>query len=467
MIKHTFVNKCNTIFKNSKYNTGLNPVAELNVGDSISRILLDFNLKELKNNVINKEIDINNLTHKIKMVNCGSVNLPLYDEMLSIAGKDKKRASSFDIIAFKLPFEWDNGRGFDYISDNSPNTLLSTDGSTWFQCRNHVEWDENGVYTNDTLLNDYNDNFLLKKDGIIIGEQHFDFGTENLDIDVTNYMNKVLLGEEKFYGIGLAFSPVYESNTNENRFITFFTPYTNTFFLPYLETINSSYVIDDRANFHIGVNNRLYLYVNDSGEAINLDKLPSCTINDTKYDVKQNGKGAYYIDVLFKNGDIEPNTILYDIWSDIYLNEQKLDDIEMEFVVLPMKNRISIGNNKGYTTPNIVPQVSGINNKESLKIGNIYELIVDFIEEFSYGKKIIPLKSYYRLYVKENNREIDVFEYQPLIRKFDEHSIIINTNELIPNDYYLDIQIKQGNNVKVFNNVLEFSVINNVTNYKI
>jgi hypothetical protein len=157
---------------------------------------------------------------------------------------------------------------------------------------------------------------------------------------------------------------------------------------------------------------------------------------------------------------------MYDKWSNIVLNGQKIDDIEMEFVVLPMEERITLGNfNKNKSNLNYQPQLSGINDKERLKIGDIREINVDFIEEYSYGTKIMPYYSEYRLYVKENNREIDIFPYQQIERKFDNHTFTIDTNSLIPNTYHIDIKVKQGNNIKIFENVLEFLIISNVSKF--
>jgi hypothetical protein len=84
-----------------------------------------------------------------------------------------------------------------------------------------MEWDEHGVYFLKTLKEDYYNNFKLNDDAIIIGRQHFDNGTENLEIDVTDYINKVLSEDIEFHGIGLAFSPKFESETVDNRFISF------------------------------------------------------------------------------------------------------------------------------------------------------------------------------------------------------------------------------------------------------
>ena len=466
MINHIFLDKCNTIIENSEINTGLNPVAELNTGDELTRILLYFDLTKLRESVLSNEINVNNLKHKIKMTNCGNINLPLHSNEIFSNCSMKKRATSFDIIAFKIPFKWDEGIGFDYNGDYAKEThkITSTDASNWFQARNDMEWDEHGVYFLSTLQDNFKKYLEKSDDSIIVGCQHFDNGMENLEIDITDYINKVLIENIEFHGIGLSFSPDFEVKTNENIFVSFFTNHTNTFFQPYLETINSNTIKDDRASFHLGVENKLYFFVSDNGEPLNLDELPTCKINEKTYEVKQNGKGNYYIEVFFSKKDVEENTILTDIWSNIKLNGENLDDVEMEFVVLPLEKKISIGN---YKTNNIAlyPQLSGINDNEHIKIGDIREVKVDFIEEFSYGKKHIPTDSYFRIYVKENNREIDIFGYQQLERKYDEHSFIINTNEMIPNTYYVDIKTKQCNTIKHFNEVLKFSLVNNVTNF--
>jgi hypothetical protein len=466
MIIHTFFDKCNTIIKDSENNLGLNPVAELNTGDVISRIILHFDLTELKAKVQCGEIQTANLRHIIKMTNCGNITLPLFNNTILSEGKTKKRAASFDIIAFRIPYEWDAGYGFDYNEDYVKEThrITSSDCCNWFQARNDMQWDEDGIYSNETLAQDYLNNFGISDDSIVISRQHFNKGTENIELDVTNFINQILQEDIAFNGIGLAFSPRFESENKDSRFISFFTNNTNTFFAPFLETIDDNTILDNRANFHLGVNNRLYFFVSDAGRYINLDVLPTCTIDNVLYKVKHGGLGAYYVELNLKKGEVEPNTILYDTWSNIILDGEQLDDVEMEFVVLPMEQRISIGSHKNNNLQ-YTPQLSGINFKEKVKKGDTKEITVDFIEDYSHGKRIIPTESEYRVYVKENDREIDILQYQPIERRYDEHIILINTNELIPNDYHIDIKTKQGRTVKIFDNVLQFSIVSNVTSF--
>lgn len=463
MIRHIFLDKCNTIFEDSDYNTGYNPVAELNVGGTISRILLHFNTDEIE-----KEFgkDNFNLKHTLKMTNCGSINLPAINDDIFSDCSIKKRAASFDIIAFKIPFEWDGGRGFHYYGDEVKETkkVLSTEGSSWYNAKTGVEWDEYGVYLNRTLLEEYNNNYGINENSFIIGKQHFDTGTENLEMDITKYVNDVLNGKCKNYGIGLAFAPLYENETSENKYIGFFTNHTNTFFTPYIETVSNNNVIDNRTNFHLGVKNKLYFFVSDNGNYINLDELPICMIEGKEYEVKHHSTGIYYVEVFFDKNEIQPETILTDTWSNLKLNDIMLDDVEMDFVVLPIEGKITLGKNKKLEY-NIYPQISNLNDSENIKKGDIREVQVDFVKEFSYGKTEIPSLAEYRIYVKEGDREINVFPYQVIERRYDNHTFIINTNDLIPNTYHIDIRITQGRNIKYYNNISHFTIVNNVTKY--
>lgn len=465
MIRHIFLDKCNTIIENSEVNTGLNPVGELNVGKFISRMLIHFNIDLLKEDFNDNIINLDGIKHILKMKNCGNINLPTFNDEIYNEYDKKTRASSFDIVAYKVPFEWDGGRGFDYHGDyiKESNKIVSKDGSNWYNYTNGKEWSDAGIYDIEVLKNEY---LGITNNGLIVAKQHFDTGIEDLELDITDYVNLLIKGEEKNNGLCISFSPIYETTTLENKFISFFTNHTNTFFNPYLEVINNNPIVDNRFNFHLGVKNKLYFFASDNGEFINLDEKPVCNIDGVEYEVKQQGRGVYYVELCIKKGEIEPDTILYDVWSNIRYNGELLDDIEMEFVVLPLEKRIMLGKNNN-SNFSFYPQLSGINEKENIKIGDIRKIVVDFIEEYSYGKKITPNFAEFRLYVKEGDREIDVFPFHSIERLFDEHMFIINTNDLIPNKYYIDIRIKNNGTVKIFDKVLEFNLVDNITRYKI
>lgn len=117
MVRHIFLDKCNTIFKNSKANVGLNPIAELNYGDGISRILIHFNTEELEQMLEEKQFSLDEkFTAHLKMTNCSNIDGIPYDKKLSNPSNCgvKERASSFTVLAIKLPEDFDEGRGFEH-----------------------------------------------------------------------------------------------------------------------------------------------------------------------------------------------------------------------------------------------------------------------------------------------------------------------------------------------------------------
>ena len=468
MIKHTFLKKCCTIVKDSKTNTGLNPVAELNAGAVVSRALIYFDENELKELVNDKTFaDTSKLRHILKLTNCGSINNPTFRKKLfSEAGGDKKeRATSFDVVIFPVYEKWDEGRGFNHVQDYwtiSPKGY-SEDGCTWFSPVTAKDWDEDsGVYSSDTIQREIV-KWNNKEETIILAKQHFDYGNENFELDITDYVNDVLTGKRENFGLGLAFSPDYENISDENiKYVGFFTHRTNTFFEPYLETIYDETISDDRSCFYLNKTNRLYFYANINGEPHNLDELPVCTIDDETYPVKQVSKGVYCAEITLLSSSVRPNTILYDTWSNLALNGLKMDDVELEFVTLNSNQYYGLGSNienKHKTHPSF----SGINYNEKLGKGEVRQLTIDFRVPYTSDKRVLVDSAEWRLYAKDNVDEIDVFEYQSIEKGYLHNFVMIDTNDLVPGKYFIDLKVQNGRNTNHFKECFAFEVVNNIT----
>jgi hypothetical protein len=478
MIRHFFLDKTNTIFEDSKENLGLNPISTIRYGKKIARTILHFDIKQIEDLINDKTIcDLTKLSFNLKMTNCFSLDDASYrndipqNELLY-----GKRATSFDLMLFKLPCEFDEGRGYDYNGDFwiGRNVNKSTEGSTWYQSKNIVPWTINdkdyivlnekdfpgGIFSLERLENEY-ENYLNNKESIIINTQHFDNGCESLNMDITKYVMDVLNGE-KNYGLCLAFTPNFERKVTDYPFsVTFFNDHTNTFFHPYVEMNYSEIIKDNRDNFIKGLNNRLYLYVSDDGININLDKLPTCIINNINCEVKQATKGVYYAIIDANALQLEEDIIYTDKWSEIALNGQKIDDVEMEFVVNPISKKINIGNSS--ESIDVVPSIYGINDNENIIQEEIREVNIDFREKFTTNKKHNITSAEYRIYVKDGEREIDVIKYSPIEKTFLNNYFIIYGQDLIPNKYYVDIKYNIGRNVKYAKNILQFNVVSDVT----
>lgn len=476
MILKTYLDKVNTIIEESELNTGLNPISELMYGANTTRTLIHFDISNIKKELDKNGVkDYSKVKHTLKITNCGIIdNKQLYKTEESVWGNGiKLHASSFDLIFFLIPQEWDEGKGYDYTLslihsvkvndlDYNMEKLVVTDGCNWYQARNGYKWKEKGIYNSETLSKEY-DKFAINESQIIIGRQHFDKGDENIVLDISETVNKFLNAELPNFGIGIAFTPLTEMIVGENEnYVGFFTNHTNTFFEPYVETIYDNTILDNRNNFVLDKINRLYLYCNIGGFYTNLDELPICTINSSEMDVKQASEGIYYVEVMLSSKEYIANTMLYDIWSNIKYNGVMLDDVEMDFVLQSPTNFFKIGQVKE-NSEKFIPLVSGIKYDEEILCGDKRKIFITSKHEYSRNKASLVDNLEYRLYVKDGDgREITVIDYQPINQTFAENYFILDTNMLIPQRYYLDVKYKYGLEEIYHNDVLSFKIINDL-----
>lgn len=477
MIRHFFLDKTNTIIEGKRQNFGLNPILSIGYGNGLTRGLLHFDIEPIRCLIEDKTFaDLTKLKFTLKMTNCFSVaGVPYEKELIRGDLKNGKRASSCDLMLFELPCEFDEGRGFDFMNDFwvHDSKSFSIEGSTWYGPKTMIPWspsyienydykkDPGGIYTLDFLQSEL-DKYEEGKDSIIIGTQHFDFGDENLCIDITKYVMKCL---ENGYnnGLCLSFTPFYENKIREEmHYIDFFNDNTNTFFHPYVEAFYENQIIDNRDSFVLGKRNHLYLYVYDEGLPTNLDNIPKCTIEGIEFEVKQASKGVYYAIIPPNSMDMEEDAIYYDMWSEIVLNGTQIDDVEMEFVPHKLNKYITVGNLSNIKKT-IKPYICGINDGEDVSRGEIKEINVEFKEMYSSDKIEIVTSAEYRLYIKDGNREIDVINFHPIEKGFLNNFFMLYTDDLIPNEYFIDVRVFSGREKSVFKNVLKFNIVSNVT----
>ena len=155
MIRHFFLDKTNTILENSLQNLGLNPILSVGYGKFLMRGLLHFDISEIKKLVNDKTFaNQNKLTFTLKMTNCFSVDTVPYEKPIHISPDLMfDRASSFDLMLFKLPQDFDAGRGFDYKNDFYIQNRLAyaEDGSNWYFSKKFIPWKyEKDIFNLDT-----------------------------------------------------------------------------------------------------------------------------------------------------------------------------------------------------------------------------------------------------------------------------------------------------------------------------
>ena len=380
-ILRSYIDKNNTIVSNSFVNTGRNPVIELNFGASdlivpnygYSRLLFNLDLSLLEENIATGVISTgctSAMTHTLKMTNTSSFDNELLNTFMS---NERRRATSFDLILFRIPkFSgntgepqyWDEGVGYDYtdfnIAQNSANggstpltyvdsRAYSTRPSNWYQTTTISGWSQSGVYNNK------NEGTVNYSGLTIVARQHFELGNEDLNMNMTNEINGILNGSiTGVTGWGVAYLPQIENITGltESYSVAFFSRHTQTFYQPYLLTNYDDIIKDDRNLFLKSQTNRLYLYVYQNGDLVNLDSDPFVRIEDRNGDAVSGmsslstclrTKGVY--EVVVPNGFTSSPTPCqyYDIWSGLTINGQGIPNVTNQFTLQQYNAGIQIG----------------------------------------------------------------------------------------------------------------------------
>lgn len=493
MVLKTYIDKCNTIISGTSLNTGLNPIGELNYGENISRMIIHFPIDNISNAINDKTCPNKaKFKHIFHMTNAGSIDSSelhsIYESKISEGLRT--RATSFDVIFFMLPNYFDEGSGFDgknnffnqgyyskYTSSNATNSskMISEDSSNWYQSSNGRKWSDmstddiittDGIYSNDFLSNEY-EKYAANEESVIIGTQHFDIGNENINLDVTEYINSVIDKKIPNNGIGIAFAPMIE-RTKKNGIVSytgFFTNHTNTFFAPVIDSLYEDFICDDRQKFSLDTVNKLYIYSSVDGNLENLDELPICKIEDKEYEVFQEFKGVYYANIILNSKDYSNITMLYDEWSNLKYKGELLHDVEQYFTVQPNIKKVTIGN-AIQTEPRFFPNVYGIKNEEKLinSDGEIRKIVIECEEPYSYNKKVNLTNLKFRLYVKDGEREITTIDWDNVNLSNNENNYYLRIGDLLPNEYYIDIKVKRNNEVITYKKLCKFTIIEDVTN---
>lgn len=460
MVVRTFFDKNNTIVKGEFINTARNPVTELFYGgneneNKFSRYLFHFDEKRLKTLYTGGTfVDITKLKHTLKLTNTAIFD----EELLNGVYGNKERTCSFDLIVFKLTDNWDEGVGYDYSDCELlyGNCAMSYAPSNWMYAQTGIQWSNgNGTYSG-------------SPSGITVATQHFSVGNENIEIDITDYVNDLLTGSTN-YGLGIAYAPSFEQkNTRQLQYVGFYSKYTKTAYEPFVETIYENHIKDDRNNFFLDKPNKLYLYVNLAGNPTNLDTLPSVKIYDqegavfssyTPSAVTHVTKGVYSIDILVPTTTtITDDYIFNDVWSGITINGITRPAITLDFQLRNSNDYYNIGSLDSLPKP-VGISVSGIRSQEKIKRGDIRKVIVSTRIPYTVEQTQSVSDLKYRLYVKEGKNELTIIDFQPIEISTNYNYFLLDTASLIPNTYYLDVLVESNLEINTLKNVINFDIV--------
>jgi hypothetical protein len=483
-INNSYFSRNNTIVSNSYVNTGRNPVLELFYGNGgiseptgYSRFIFDLDLTLLREKVANGTISldcsISGMRHTLKMTNTSYFD----NELLNTTTPDGRyRATSFDLILFRIPpkdFDpskpqyWDEGVGYDFYDITDPiesDRNYSVRPSNWYQTTTIDTWEQPGIYDNMNL------GPVPFSALTIVDVQHFEFGDENIEFDMTTEINNIL--NNTFTGStgwGIAYLPQVENltGTEGSYSVGFFTRHTQTFYEPYLLTTYDDLIEDDRNYFTLNKVNKLYLYVYEDGNFMNLDQNPFVTISDASgtpipglinLPSCRRTEGVYEI-VIPPLVNYKTPCIFNDTWSGIFLNGFSLPNVINDFTIYPLKKSIQIGTST-FDPSKFGFDYYGILQNEKIITSDIRKVGVIIKEAYTTNKMLPNVDAQYRVYVREGQTEVIVQDWTHLNRTPNEYYFIFDMRDKIPNEYFIDIQVKMMGQINTYKKQIQFQIVN-------
>jgi hypothetical protein len=450
----SYFEKNNTIIKDSRVNTSKNPTTEIFYGSGFSKFIFKINFDDIIEKVERGDLVLNNSTkHYLRLTNTIFGNETFLNAK---RGTGRQRATSFDLILFKINESWDEGTGFDYEDEEYDYTLgnktFDQRPSNWFNRTSLNTWSVDGVY-------DINPD--------IVQTIHFDNGNENINVDITSYVNGIINGTIVNHGLGLAFSVAFQDivNLELDQSVSFFTKYTQTYFEPYVESIFYDRINDDRHDFTENVEQNLILYVKKGANYYNLNIPPAVDIYDhtnTLVDGLQDivsekvRKGVYRISFGLSGFNCDGKKFFYDKWKNLEIDTVVVSDITQKFIPRPMMSYYSLGPNdtdfKRYSI-----QFYGIKQNEKVKPGEIRKIGVIF-KHINSPLPVIQEEVYYRMFIKEGRTDVIVHDWTQL-DVTNENSFMIDTSIYVPREYYIEIKANINGEEIFYEEYIKFEII--------
>jgi hypothetical protein len=319
---------------------------------------------------------------------------------------------------------------------------------------------------------------------LVIGEQHFDHGDENFCMDISSYINGLIFSGVTGTTLGIAYDYALEvAPQPDTCYVGFFSRDTQTVYEPFLETTFDDTINDNRDNFYLDKDNRLYLYVNAGGERSNAS-FSGVTIydqNDNIYQtippsgITQTAPGVYYVTVNVSSNPVSGycgNIQFRDVWEDVTINGNNLGDVELDFIIKEKDQYYNIGstNSAGASGLGVGDagnmsiydydfSIDGIKMKEKIKRGDTRRVNVVAQIPFVFDQSQAVNKIYYRIYIKEGETQIDYIDWAEVSRTPDGNFFFVDTSWFIPNDYYLEVKIESGQEIRTYEKIFQFEIV--------
>lgn len=449
------------------FNSSQNAVTDLFYGggvqsdfllrNAISRFLVKFDLESLKEKFEKNIIMSGNVKeYRLKMTN----SIPaerILEKNHEFDKLQREIAASFDLQAWQINKDWDEGRGYDLLYENylvrQKGNLLITGYSNWESATLTTPWDEPGVYENPTASTNF------------FATQHFAIGNENIDMNITDIVNDWLSGGSENHGIGISFSREFELFSANTRWISsFFTHKTNTAFKPYIEVIYDQTVKDDRNQVTNNRPSKLFLYTFSGNTPVDYYSAGTVNILNSNNQVVISGltptqleRGVYYVDVFMENTSFGQQ--YKDVWQGVSFNPNyDTQDIVQKFTI---QDNFYTGQMFQPAINDYVIDMYGLPEGGNVYIGQEIRVYCNLRAAYSTQP---PKNNYvlkYRLYMNNQEEVVPWTEVnQAVINKKKLNYFTLDTSWLFHNQtYQIQFLIEEWGTARIYPKTIVFKIL--------
>lgn len=462
MIFRSYFKKQATLIRNSFTNSSRNPVIELSYGGStnsattqVSRYVFNVDLDNLIKKITSNTITQNTIqSHTLRINNC----IALSDGYIGVDFITSKRSNGFDLTFIKLNESFDEGTGYDYIYNDAQyrEIELNKSSANWYNRKNpQITWSQSGVFSGTT------DNLSAST---ILGTQRFEIGNEDIEIDITEYVNGILFSGNPNNGICIAYSANTETLTSDfKNVVTFFSKYTQTYFEPFVETLFDDRINDETCCLNFDIPSDFY-FVSQTPiaemykfEIVDSNDNTIVSITDTTEFTNLNGYNYKYTTTI-DSENYQDQEIFTSRWY--YIQNTKFKLLEKEFNI--SKIDLNDGTSLTYATEVFINLLGVKQNEIISKKSGLKRLIFK-------PKRLIQSKILkniigdveFRIYVSQGKNQIDIIPFTKASKVNEEYFTEIDFSWFISHDYTIEIRSLDKNGVQYPNtNYVKFRVTN-------
>jgi hypothetical protein len=171
--------------------------------------------------------------------------------------------------------------------------------------------------------------------------------------------------------------------------------------------------------------------------------------------------GVYYVEFKITGSTYGTPSIFTDQWSNISINGNVLSNITNEFTLLDSNSYYQIGP-LDQTPKEYGYSIDGIKQDEKVVNGEIRKVFVSVRVPYTVNQQVVIDGIEYRMYVRQGTTEVETIPWSPVNRTFNHNYFLVDTGDMIPNEYFIDIKVTSNQKVNIYKRITKFQVVSRI-----